>query len=51
MLAKLLVKMKMGVTSAGLTVSLPLSEVIGVYKMPQGETSYIPSNQGNPLVM
>jgi hypothetical protein len=34
MLAKVLVEMKMGATSADLTLSLPLSELTGIYKMP-----------------
>ncbi len=37
MLAKILVGMEMGPTSASLSLSLPLSEVTGIYKMPPRE--------------
>jgi hypothetical protein len=37
MLAKVVVGMEMGPASAGLTLSLPLSEVTGIYPMPSRE--------------
>jgi hypothetical protein len=42
MLAKVLVGMEMGATNASLTLSLPLSEVTGIYKMPPRDLECTP---------